>query len=106
MEHTWIGVVAVLWLGAVVATVLYVRPDPVVDRDFLTARVLGSADTSSDAGFSVRFALEFPDGTPKSLSTASMSVAVTIIETACVERRTLSSGNEHFVLVPTNMCPE
>ncbi|MEO9822427.1 MAG: hypothetical protein ABJ370_10620 [Paracoccaceae bacterium] len=104
LDHFWLIPAVIIVSIGVIVFIWKLAPDPYRVVHATQMPVIGSMDTSGDSGFSTAFLVSLPDGNTARVSTDSLILAQTIVDTACVQSRAHESGKLSYVLVAPTIC--
>ncbi|KNG95547.1 hypothetical protein ATO11_02855 [Pseudaestuariivita atlantica] len=102
------GALLLVGLTAAIGLVAYIallKPDKVMAETPQRLPVIRSMDTSGEDGFEASFILKTPDETLVRVTTTSLALAQTVVDTACVLRLDRASGRVSWRLAPPHRCP-
>lgn len=104
LDYFWLipaGIIAGL---GVIIFIWVLEPDPYRIVNATQMPVMGSIDTGGDSGFRTAFLVRLPDGNTARVSTKSLVLAQTVVDTACVQTRAHESGKLSYALVAPTLC--
>ena len=104
LDHFWVIPSGTIASVGAIALIWIVQPDPYRAVSATHMPVTRSMDTSSDGGFGTAFLIRLPDGSIKSVGTTSITLAQTVVDTACIQTRAHESVKLSYVLVTPSVC--